>query len=180
MTRLPLLFFIALVCSGCGLSPYQEDYATQSPALDLFEFFNGPVTGWAIVQNHKGQVVQRFKVSIDGSVEDGTLTLDETFTYFLGDGVKKRVWVIERPAHSKSNYRGQADDIIDEAAGEPFGNALNWRYQMELTVSSGTYRVKFDDWMWAIDDSSLINRAYIKKFGLVLAEVTIFMKQGHY
>ena len=180
MPRFLALFLIAALSSSCGTSPYRAEYATQAPELDLFEFFDGPVTGWAIVQNRKGQVLQRFKVAIEGSVEGETLTLDETFSYFLGEGVEKRIWVIDKNSPNERDFTGRADDIIDLGQGVAYGNALNWQYQMDLTVSSGTYRVSFNDWMWAIDESSLINRAYIKKFGLVLAEVTIFMKQGRY
>ena len=35
----------------------------------------------------------------------------------------------------------------------------------------------FDDWFWAFDDSTMMNRSYIRKFGIVMAEVTIFMQK---
>ena len=35
----------------------------------------------------------------------------------------------------------------------------------------------FEDWIWAVDDQRIFNRSYIKKFGLVFAEVTIFMEK---
>jgi hypothetical protein len=31
--------------------------------------------------------------------------------------------------------------------------------------------------MWAFDDQTLVNRSYIKKFGITFAEVTIFMQR---
>ncbi|MEC8747574.1 MAG: DUF3833 family protein, partial [Pseudomonadota bacterium] len=40
-----------------------------------------------------------------------------------------------------------------------------------------TYSVTFDDWFWAFDDSTMMNRSYIRKFGIVMAEVTIFMQK---
>jgi hypothetical protein len=36
--------------------------------------------------------------------------------------------------------------------------------------------VKFEDWIFALDDRSIMNRSYIQKFGLDVAEVTIFME----
>jgi hypothetical protein len=48
---------------------------------------------------------------------------------------------------------------------------------MDLNVDGSTYRVAFDDWFFAIDDNTLMNRSYIKKFGIVMAEVTIFMQR---
>ena len=47
---------------------------------------------------------------------------------------------------------------------------------MKLPVGSREIEVKFEDWMWMLDESRLINRSYIKKFGIVVAEVTIYME----
>ena len=49
---------------------------------------------------------------------------------------------------------------------------------MDLPVGDNEYRVQFDDWMWAMDENTLMNRSDIKKFGLVMAEVTIFMQKA--
>jgi len=48
---------------------------------------------------------------------------------------------------------------------------------MDLPVGDKVYRVAFDDWMWAFNENTLMNRSYIRKFGLVMAEVTIFMQR---
>ena len=48
---------------------------------------------------------------------------------------------------------------------------------MDLPVDDTTYAVTFDDWFWAFDDSAMMNRSYIRKFGVVMAEVTIFMQK---
>jgi len=160
---------------GCGTSPYDESYVVQQPTFALFDFFEGNVTAWGIVQNRSGQTVQRFRADINGEIKADTLVLDETFTYFLGDGLKKREWTITQK--TPQTYQGEASDIIGKAKGKVSGNALNWQYQMDLPVGGNSYRVKFDDWMWMVDDQTLINRAYIKKFGLVMAEVTLFMQK---
>ncbi|MEQ8493191.1 MAG: DUF3833 family protein, partial [Gammaproteobacteria bacterium] len=40
-----------------------------------------------------------------------------------------------------------------------------------------SWRVAFDDWMWLVDERQLFNRSYIRKFGLTVAEVSIFMQR---
>jgi hypothetical protein len=55
--------------------------------------------------------------------------------------------------------------------------AMFWGYEMDLPVADDSYRVTFEDWIWAFDDRTIINRSYIKKFGLVFAEVSIFMRK---
>jgi len=173
MKWLPLVLLALL--TGCGMRIDGQLYRDQQPPLDLVQFFSGDVKGWGIVQNRSGNVVSRFTVDIKGSYRDGVLTLDETFEYGLGDGVKQRVWTI-RPAASQQ-FSGSANDIPGPATGQSFGNALYWAYRMDLPVDGSTYNVKFEDWMWAFDSQTLMNRSYIRKFGITFAEVTIFMQR---
>jgi len=170
-----LLFFIAVGLLSACASMDSESYENQKPGFVLEEFFNGQTLAWGIVQNRSGNVVQRFTVNIDGVVEGDTITLDETFTYSLGEGVTKRVWVIERGEGGA--YIGSAGDILAGATGQSYGNAFNWTYDMNLPVGEKSYQVRFDDWIWALDENTIMNRAYIKKFGLTFAEVTLFMQR---
>lgn len=169
------VLLICLAISGCSISIDGEKYKTVTPNFDLVGFFEGDIKAWGIVQNRSGNVVQRFTVDIKGTYENDTLTLDEFFTYGLGDGVKTRVWTINKT--SDTAFRGTAPDILNEAREEIYGNAIKWEYSMDLPVGDATYKVKFEDWMWAFDEKTIVNRSYIKKFGLVMAEVTLFMQK---
>lgn len=170
-----LVLLLASFFSVSCASVNTDDYQKQSPPFVLEEFFDGQVTAWGIVQNRKGQVTQRFKVNIDGSFVDQQLTLNETFEYSLGEGVVNRVWTID--VLGDGHYKGVADDILPGATGRSFGNAFNWNYQMDLPVGKRTFRVRFDDWFWAFDESTIMNKALIKKFGVTVAEVTLFMQR---
>ena len=79
--------------------------------------------------------------------------------------------------NADGTYTGNAGDIAGPATGTPHGNAFNFSYEMDLAVGDSTYRVHFDDWFFAFDDDTMMNRSYIKKFGIVMAEVTIFMQK---
>ncbi|HBN98277.1 MAG TPA: DUF3833 domain-containing protein, partial [Alteromonas macleodii] len=136
--------------SGCSVSVDGEDYRSVSPVFDIEQFFDGNVKAWGIVQNRSGEVVQRFVVDIDGSVDGDTLTLDESFNYGVGDGPTSRTWTIVK--QSDNSYVGRASDIDGPAKGTSFGNAFNFHYEMDLPVDDTTYSVTFDDWFWAFDD----------------------------
>lgn len=173
MRQLFLVCVLFLLASCGGIDGKQ--YQSTGQDFNLFDFFNGNIKAWGIVQGRDGNILQRFEVDIDGSISDGKLTLDETFTYSVGGGVEKRVWVIEDKG--SGIYSGTAGDILKVASGQDFGNAFFWTYQMDLPVDDTTYRVAFKDWIWAFDENHIINRSYIKKFGITFAEVTIFMKK---
>jgi hypothetical protein len=161
--------------SGCATSIDGERYRSITPSFDLFQFFDGEVKAWGLVQNRSGEVVQKFEVDIQGSIVGDHLTLDETFQYAVGTGPEKRVWQITRLANGQ--YQGTAGDILGEATGSTYGNAFHWTYRMDIPVDDTLYEVSFEDWFWAIDDRRLFNRSYIQKFGFDVAEVTIFMER---
>lgn len=174
--RLIGLLLIGTCMSACTLSIEGEKYVDTKPAFNLFEFFEGDVKAWGIVQNRSGDVVQRFQVNIVGKLDQDTMVLDETFSYGVGDGPLKRIWTIQKNAQG---FRGNADDILDSATGVSYGNAFNFTYSMDLPVDDTSYKVAFNDWFWAFDKEAIMNRAYITKFGIVMAEVTIFMQKQH-
>ncbi|MFO1256916.1 MAG: DUF3833 domain-containing protein [Gammaproteobacteria bacterium] len=150
-------------------------YKETVPKMDIKEYFDGPISAWGIVQDWRGRVVRRFDIQMIGKWEGDVGTLTEKFKYYDGE-IQDRTWTIRKLGSGQ--YEGQAFDIIDKASGEEKGNAARWSYIMDLKVDDSTYRIHFDDWMWLMNDGVLINRSYLKKFGITVAELTIFMKKG--
>lgn len=158
--------------SGCSHSV--KHYEGTAPVLEINEYFNGPIKAWGIVQNWRGKVVKRFEVDMVGKWDGDKGTLTEHFTY--DDGKKQeRVWRITK--HADGKYEGTASDIIGKADGTSSGSAVNWSYVMDLPVDDTSYKIRFDDWMWLMNDGVLINRSYLKKFGFTVSELTIFMQK---
>jgi hypothetical protein len=77
----------------------------------------------------------------------------------------------------RHTYTGTAGDVVGEATGEVYGNALRWRYVLALEVDGKTWNVTFDDWMYLLDGRTMMNRSEMKKFGLRLGEVTLFFRK---
>lgn len=146
-------------CTGVQV----EDYADQQPRLDLQQFFDGPVEAWGMFQNRSGKVIKRFHVQIDSRRDGERLILDERFTYSDGS-TDRRVWTLT--PDGQQAWRGTAADVAGEARGELAGNAFRWRYSLNLPVDDQVYVVHFDDWMYLIDEHTLVNRASMRKFGI--------------
>ena len=159
--------------SGCSGNT-MDYYKGSKPDIDIKEYFNGPIKAWGIVQDWRGRVVRKFDVDMVGTWEGDVGTLEEEFRYYDGE-TQQRTWVIKKL--SDNQYEGTAGDILDKAKGKSEGNAVNWHYSMDLPVGDTTYRLKFDDWMWQLNDGVLINRSYLKKFGITVAELTIVMQK---
>ncbi len=175
LLSIALLSAAAALITGCA-APGVEAYSDQRPVLDLRQYFDGEIEAQGMFQNRSGEVVRRFTVAIKGSWQGNVGTLEEDF--FYSDGTTdRRVWTITRI--DEHNYIGTADDVIGEATGKAYGNALRWRYVLALDVDGKTYKVDFDDWMYLIDEKIMLNRSEMRKFGLRLGEVTLaFRKKG--
>jgi len=165
--------FALFQLAGCA-GPKVEEYRDERPALDLASYFNGNLDAWGIVRNRSGKVVQRFRVEMTGRWQGSRGILEEDFTY--ADGSKsRRVWNITKI--DANHYRGTAADVIGEAMGEAWGNALRWRYVLAVPVDGKIYNVNFDDWMYLVDDEVMLNKSDMRKFGVGLGEVVLSIRK---
>ncbi|MDG1286899.1 MAG: DUF3833 domain-containing protein [Rickettsiales bacterium] len=157
-------------CMGNSLDYYKD----TTPKADIKAYFDGPIKAWGIVQDWRGRVTNRFDVTMVGSWEGDIGTLEEDFIFYDGK-TQKRTWTITKL--DDGTYEGTAGDILGKAVGGVSGSAVQWAYTMDVPVDDTTYRLKFDDWMWQMNDGVLINRSYMKKFGITVAELTLFMQK---
>jgi hypothetical protein len=164
---------LATGLAGCA-SQKLSDYADKKPTLDLAQYFEGTTHAWGMFQKRGGQVVRRFQVVMKGTVKGDQLTLDEDFTY--DDGSKsQRVWTLTRGPDGR--WTGTAGDVVGQAAGQQMGNAFHWTYTLALPVDGSVYNMSMDDWMYLLDEHTLLNRTSMSKFGVELGQVTLFFRK---
>ena len=168
------MIFLGVVLAGCGGMDIKK-FEAATPQLVLEEYFAGKTRAWGIFEDRFGTLRRQFTVDIVGRWDGRTLVLDERFVYRDGER-DRRVWTIEKVGPNR--YQGRADDVIGVATGEAKGNALSWRYNMDLKVGDSTLRVHFDDWMFLQPDNVLINRARVSKWGVELGQVTLFFSKS--
>jgi hypothetical protein len=160
---------VALSVAGCATTAAAPT-AKAPQQLVLEDYFKGKTTAWGVFQDRNGTLIRQFKVDIDGQWDGSVLTLDERFDY--ADGVKEqRIWKIKKTG--PNSYEGTAGDVRGVARGLIQGNQLSWVYDVDLKVGERTVLVTFDDRMWLQPDGILINRAKVKKFGIVFGEAPI-------
>ena len=155
--------------SGCG-TPKIQDYAQDTPVLELRDYFNGTLDAYGIFTDRSGKVVKRFTVVMTCSWQGDAGVLDEAFTYSDGT-TQRRIWRLTRHAHGR--YTGVADDVVGSAEGQQSGNAFHWAYTMALPVDGRVIEVQFDDWMYLINAKVMLNKAAMRKWGVDLGEVTL-------
>jgi Protein of unknown function (DUF3833) len=156
-------------CASLDVATYQA----ERPTLDLARYFDGTVDGWGMFQDRSGKVVKRFYVRIDAKWEGDQGTLDEHFEF--SDGTREnRVWKLVKDG---DRYTGTAGDVVGTATGRAAGNALSWNYVLALPVDGRTWHMDMDDWMYLIDDRTMLNRTTMSKFGFRVGEVTLSFRK---
>jgi hypothetical protein len=172
-TRRMAIVGIAAGLAGCA-APTLGDYAQDAPVFDFRQYFDGTVFAHGIVSDRGGKVLRRFVVTMRCEWTGDTGTLDESFAYSDGEQ-QRRVWRVQRLADGR--FVGRADDVTGEALGASAGAAFNWRYTLNVAVAGRVHALQFDDWMYRIDERTVINRAEMSKFGIRVGEVTLsFMR----
>lgn len=176
--RLLAVCALALL-SACAGRPSFNDPALSSRELELEEFFDGKLTAHGQFQDVLGKVRRQFVVQIKGDWDGESLRLVEDFTYEDGS-TEQRIWTLVKTG--PETWEGTAPGVIGKAKGVEQGDRFNWRYTIDLPVPAAdgparTVRVSFDDWMWQLSDDRLFNRAYLRKAGVTLGDVSIFFEK---
>lgn len=165
--------FFSFQLSSCATQDLKS-YATMKPQLDLVKYFVGTTDAWGMFQKRGGEVMKRFHVVIVGKHIDERLILDEHFTY--DDGTEqRRIWTLNQLPDG--SWRGTAGDVVGEASGHVAGNTLRWQYVLSLPVGDKTYELHVDDWMYLIDETTLLNRSSMTKWGIEVGQVTLFFRK---
>lgn len=177
MRALAVLSLLAL--TACVGRPSLEDASLSTRELELEEFFDGTLTAHGQFQDVLGTVRRQFVVTIKGDWDGERLKLVEDFVYEDGS-TEQRVWSLRKTG--EETWEGTAPGVIGVAKGVEKGDRFNWQYTIDLPVpaadgSARTVRVSFDDWMWQLSDDRLFNRAYMRRAGITLGDVSIYFEK---
>lgn len=165
-----IIFLLIALLLGCSTTTL--DYQDTQPEFDLKEYFTGELKGWGLVKNYQGKVTKRFSVDMTGTWEENKGVLYELFTYQDGT-TQERTWYLTKQANNFNT--GTASDVIGEASGKQQGFAFNWNYDLLFKSDGKQIQVHLQDWLYQVDDNAVISEAKIKKFGVIVGEVIVFI-----
>ncbi len=162
------ILFVGLL-SSCSVPV--TSYQNGTSDFDIKRYFTGKVIAYGMVQDYTNKVTRRFCVDINGSWQGNKGLLAETF-YFNDGEISYRNWQLTKLDDGK--YQGTAEDVVGTASGQQSGFAFQWQYQLVVPIDGETYQFILDDWMYQVDEYRVFNRTAMKKFGIKVAEITLF------
>lgn len=168
---LSMLVIIGLTFLLSSCTAQLSDYKATSPSLDIKQYFTGKSIAWGMVQDYSNKVTRRFCVELDGQWQNNEGILKEVF-YFADGEISYRNWQLTKL--EQGFYQGRAEDVVGVATGQQLGLAFQWQYNLNVPVDNDVIELSLDDWMYKIDEHRVFNRTKMKKFGVTVAEITLF------
>lgn len=163
--------WLALRYAGFA-SQRPEDHATLTPAFDPRRHLNGPILCEGVIYGPLGRVSSRFIAHMEGRWEGNRAVLSERFFYDNGRA-QDREW---RLTLGNQGLVAEADDLVGPGRGVIAGNAVQMRYRIRLAPEAGGHVLDVIDWMYLMENGTIMNRSQFRKFGIKVAELIATMR----
>ena len=172
LLKITISLLLVFLLTGCSVN--LDDYSDTQPDFKMEEFFDGELKAYGIVQNRSGKVLRRFVVDLVGRWDGNMGVLEEDFVYDDSEE-QRRVWQLEKLADGR--YRGTAGDVFDSATGNSEGFAFNWQYTLAVNVDGKEWAIDLNDWIYQIDETRIVNRTEMTKWGFKVGEVFLVIEK---
>ena len=110
---------------------------------------------------------------MNGSWQGDVGTLSEVFRYDSGT-IQHRAWTLALgPAGA---ITATAPDVVGKGDGRVEGSGVVLRYRIRLTPEAGGHVLDVIDWMYLMENGTIMNRSQFRKFGVKVAELVATMR----
>jgi len=147
---------------------------TAVSSLRFTEFFEGDASAWGVFIDRFGIVRQHLTVQLHGAWHGSLFHLDEVFAYGTGER-ETRQWVVQDG--DGGSFRATCPDCVGPIVGEAGADGLRLTYDYLMPLAGRRVVMSFDDRMYRLTDTRVFNRAAMKKFGITLGYVTLFIEK---
>jgi len=150
------------------------DYADKGPVFDPREHLSGPILCEGVVYGPTGRVSSRFVADMVGEWDGMTGILKERFRYDTGI-VQDRQWTLR--LGGSGAIAAEAPDVIGTGVGRVAGCAVEMRYRIRLSPEAGGHVLDVVDWMYLMENGTIMNRSQFRKFGIKVAELVATLRR---
>ncbi|PKP84942.1 MAG: DUF3833 domain-containing protein [Alphaproteobacteria bacterium HGW-Alphaproteobacteria-2] len=152
-----------------------EDYAGKGPAFDIRERLNGPILAEGVIYGPTGRVTSRFVAEMHARWQGDKGEMTERFHYDTGTTQERR-WTLR--VGEGGRIRAEAPDIIGAGEGVQQGPAVKLCYRIRLPEQAGGHVLDVTDWMYLMENGTIINRSQFRKYGFKVGELVATMREA--
>ena len=73
--------------------------------------------------------------------------------------------------------RANAPDLVGTGIGTQKGPAVQVLYKIKLDAASGGHELNVIDWMYLMENGTIMNRSQFRKFGIPVAELIATLRK---
>lgn len=151
-----------------------EDLNGRGPAIDLRKHLDGPILCEGVIYGPTGRVASRFVADMVGEWNGNTGVLRERFRYDSGEE-QERCWTLR--LGNDGRIVATAPDVVGEGEGIASGPAVQMTYRIRLDEKAGGHVLSVTDWMYLMENGTIMNRSQFRKFGITVAELVATMRK---
>ena len=162
--------FSALVLFTSCASMKPAAFNDGEPKLEPVSFFGNKTNSTGVVENRGGKPSTRITTETKGEFKDGILYIEQDL---FPEGSKKnhRSWQLKRV--DEHHVEATANDIDGTARGLLYGNAFSWTFRLKIPNRKIIRHARMQQNMYLMPDGkTLIIRSVIRKFGIVVMQIT--------
>lgn len=150
------------------------DYAgAGEPVFDLREHLDGPILCEGVIYGPTGRVASRFTADFHASWDGETGRMTEHFRYDSGR-TQDREWTLALKPGGR--IHATAPDLVGAGSGQASGPTIKLQYRIRLPEDAGGHVLDVVDWMYLVENGTIINRSQFRKFGIKVAELVATMR----
>lgn len=152
-----------------------QDYAQGGPEIDIRTHLSGPLIMEGVLYGPTGRVTSRFVAEAHGSWDGNKGHLVEDFKFDSGTE-QKREWFLT--AKNDGSFDAEAPDVVGVGQGTQMGSAVELKYRIKLADAAGGHELDTTDWMYMLDNGTIVNRSQMRKFGIKVAELVATIRKA--
>ncbi len=161
--------FILLTLASCStLKP--TNFSSSEPVLDPLKFFGGRTHSTGVIEGRNGKPSNRITTNSTGQYANGILTVTQDL---FQENKKQKHRSFEIKLIDEHHVESTGSDISGTAYGEFYGNYFTWRFRLKIAEKGLVRHVNMTQYMLLMPDGkTLIIRSVVRKFGIIVKEVT--------
>lgn len=148
------------------------DYGA-GPSFDIREVLNGPLLCDGIIYGPTGRVSSRFTAKFDAKWTGHSGVMREHFIYDSGSE-QHREWRLS--VDDAGRITADADDLVGTGSGTQNGSGVRLTYRIKLPEGGGGHELDVVDWMYLLENGTIMNRSQFRKFGFKVGELVATMR----
>jgi len=150
-----------------------DDYTDTGREFDIRKTLNGPIECEGIIYGPTGRVSSRFVADFNARWDGNKGVMTEKFSYDSGR-TQVREWRLT--LGNDGAIKAEADDLVGPGTGQQRGSAVVLNYRIKLPEDAGGHTLDTTDWMYLMENGTVMNRSQFRKFGITVAELVATMR----